>query len=222
MASDIKDWIVSGRPIREGAQPSAVKEQADSEETTLDVTDDKTIKQEPDHAAESTDSNMQESKPQDVVAEDAKLTPDAKSDEQQPLASADTPASQESHNIIKEPEGENGQKSRDIQSDPFEGISDSDIAAYSEMYDVPPPESDEAAHVLASDIKDWIVKDRPVHKEFVESTVAEKKSQNMDDGGPTPDTEIDDEPAAQEIPESEKKSGRKHKKKRGMFGFFRR
>ncbi|MXY37927.1 MAG: signal recognition particle-docking protein FtsY [Cenarchaeum sp. SB0664_bin_35] len=222
LASDIKNWIVSGRPIREGAQPSAVKEQVNSEETALDVTDDKTIKQEPNHATESTDSNMQESKPQGAVAEDAKIIPDAKSDEQQSPASADMPASQESYNIIKELEGETGQKSRDIQADPFEGISDSDIAVYSEMHDVPPPESDEAAHVLASDIKDWIAKDRPVHKEFAESTVVEKKFQDMDDGGPTPDTEIDDEPAAQEMPESEKESGRKHKKKRGMFGFFRR
>ena len=45
--------------------------------------------------------------------------------------------------------------------DPFEGINDKDISRYADLYDVPPPESDDEAFVLAQKIRKWIENGRP-------------------------------------------------------------
>ncbi|MYL10820.1 MAG: signal recognition particle-docking protein FtsY, partial [Cenarchaeum sp. SB0669_bin_11] len=63
--------------------------------------------------------------------------------------------------IVKE-ESEEIQESEDVDIDPFEGIDDADIAAYSDIHDVPPPESDNTARVLAAEIKEWISQGRPI------------------------------------------------------------
>ena len=81
--------------------------------------------------------------------------------------------------------------------DPFEGINDDDIATYSDLFDVPPPESDNDAIKLAKQIREWIKKGRP---EPGESSV---------------DEEIDDED------EDEQDKDQNPKKKRGRFGFLR-
>jgi len=53
-----------------------------------------------------------------------------------------------------EPEPEEG-------DDPFEGIETDDINDYADLYDVPPPETDDAAKKLAMKIKKWIQDGRP-------------------------------------------------------------
>ena len=45
--------------------------------------------------------------------------------------------------------------------DPFEGISDEDITTYSEIFQVPPPESDDEAFKLGKKIREWIKRGRP-------------------------------------------------------------
>ncbi len=81
--------------------------------------------------------------------------------------------------------------------DPFEGISDDDIATYSDLFDVPPPESDNDTIKLAKQIREWIKKGRPKPGE---SSVND---------------EIDDED------EDEQEEDQNPKKKRGRFGFLR-
>ena len=45
--------------------------------------------------------------------------------------------------------------------DPFEGIETDDINNYADLYDVPPPETDNEAKKLANQIKKWIQDGRP-------------------------------------------------------------
>ena len=84
--------------------------------------------------------------------------------------------------------------------DPFSGISDEDISAYSNIFDVPPPETDGEARRLAGDIRAWIKEGRP-------------------ERAAPPDPEPEPEPAP---PEPEPEPEPKSKKKRGLFGMFRR
>jgi len=92
---------------------------------------------------------------------------------------------------LKEPE----QKT----SDPFEGINDKDISAYAEMYDVPPPETDDEAFALGKKIRKWI-----------------------EDGRPKPDQQ--EERKKQEIAkapqENKVKEDKKEKSKKGLFGWL--
>lgn len=46
-------------------------------------------------------------------------------------------------------------------SDPFEGIDTGDIRGYTDLYGVPPPETDEQARDLAGRIREWIAQNRP-------------------------------------------------------------
>jgi len=89
-----------------------------------------------------------------------------------------------------------------MSNDPFEGISDKDISKYSDLFDVPPPENDDEALRLSQKIKAWISNGRPHPKDLTKQTDDEEKSQ------------IRDEP-------KQDKQEEKPKKKRGMFGFFR-
>lgn len=76
-------------------------------------------------------------------------------------------------------------------TDPFEGIETKDINLYAELYDVPPPQSDDEAQRLASKIKKWI-----------------------ENGRPKPDDE-------QQIAKETSKGPEKTKKKKSFFGMFR-
>ena len=46
-------------------------------------------------------------------------------------------------------------------ADPFEGIETDDINNYADLYDVPPPETDNEAKKLANQIRKWIQDGRP-------------------------------------------------------------
>ncbi len=56
----------------------------------------------------------------------------------------------------QQPEPESGDS-----DDPFDGIETDDINDYADMYDVPPPETDDEAKKLATKIKKWIQDGRP-------------------------------------------------------------
>ena len=84
----------------------------------------------------------------------------------------------------------------DIQSDdPFDGIKDDEIAKYSDLFDIPPPESDSEAVKLGNKIRKWIKdgKPNPGESEVISSNEEEIHKQDKEE-----------EP----------------KKKRGLFGRF--
>ena len=60
--------------------------------------------------------------------------------------------------VVEEPEPE--PESED-DADPFEGIETDDINNYADLYDVPPPETDNEAKKLANQIRKWIQDGRP-------------------------------------------------------------
>ena len=90
-----------------------------------------------------------------------------------------------------------------MSDDPFEGISDKDISKYSDLFDVPPPENDDEAIRLSQKIRIWISNGRPSPKE-------DHSKDNEDEE----EFQIKDEP-------KQDKQEEKPKKKRGLFGFFR-
>ena len=59
-----------------------------------------------------------------------------------------------------EPEPEPAPEPED-DADPFEGIETDDINNYADLYDVPPPETDNEAKKLANQIRKWIQDGRP-------------------------------------------------------------
>ena len=105
----------------------------------------------------------------------------------------------------------------DISSDdPFEGISDDEIATYSDLFDVPPPENDNAAIKLGNKIRDWIKNGKPKPGESKVDNKVDKKYDKDDD-----EDELDED--IKEDVDDDKQKQDKHekpKKKRGLFGFF--
>ena len=62
--------------------------------------------------------------------------------------------------VVEEPEPEPEPEPED-DADPFEGIETDDINNYADLYDVPPPETDNEAKKLANQIRKWIQDGRP-------------------------------------------------------------
>ena len=62
----------------------------------------------------------------------------------------------EPESVVEEPEPE-----PEDDADPFEGIETDDINNYADLYDVPPPETDNEAKKLANQIRKWIQDGRP-------------------------------------------------------------
>ena len=114
---------------------------------------------------------------------------------------------EEQEKRAKEEKEEQEKRAKEKSDDPFEGILDSDIALYADLYDIPPPETDEQAQKMADAIRKWIKNDKPEPGEkIIESTSDDEKD--------------DDESNGDERNEFDNKQ--KPKKKRGLFGFFRR
>jgi fused signal recognition particle receptor len=84
------------------------------------------------------------------------------------------------------------------EDDPFTGVTTKDIEKYSELFDVPPPESDGEARKLASKIREWISRGRP--KPTKDKDVIEEKTSEKED-----------------VPISDSD---KSKKKRSVFGWM--
>lgn len=68
--------------------------------------------------------------------------------------------------------------------DPFEGIATKDIEKYSDLYDVPPPETDAEARNLASRIRKWISEGRPKPSEEKEEVIEEEPEDESKDEQP--------------------------------------
>ncbi|MFQ5496378.1 MAG: signal recognition particle-docking protein FtsY, partial [Nitrosopumilus sp.] len=81
--------------------------------------------------------------------------------------------------------------------DPFDGIKDEDITTFSDLFDVPLPENDNDAFKLGNKIRQWIKDGRL------------EPGQSKDE---------DEDEIKEEIHKQDKEE--KPKKKRGMFGFF--
>ncbi|MGH1522241.1 MAG: signal recognition particle-docking protein FtsY, partial [Nitrosopumilus sp.] len=94
--------------------------------------------------------------------------------------------------------------------DPFEGITDDEIATYSDLFDIPPPETDEAAINLGNKIRKWIKDGKPNPNEL---KIDDENNEKIDDQKLE---SLDDDKNDAQKPDTEKP-----KKKRGLFGFFR-
>ena len=208
LATEIKEWISQGRPTSD--EPPISERSVKHEGDVTDQSDDtvKTKGQEiEDEQSTTHDDKDTEQKPQDAT----KDTVEVKDEDAQV------------------PEG--AQESEDADIDPFEGIDDSDIAAYSDIHDVPPPESDDAARVLATEIKEWISQGRPTSDEPPIREKSVERERDVTDQSDDTVEDKDDEtqkappkekvvPKVKDKSESEEKTKSKHKKKRGLFGFF--
>jgi len=89
---------------------------------------------------------------------------------------------------------EKKQEKQISEEDPFAGISTKDIEKYSDLFDVSPPENDDQARKLTSNIKKWISEGRPKIQEQKVELKTEKE-------------------------EIEEIGGEKPKKKRSLFGW---
>ena len=93
-------------------------------------------------------------------------------------------------------------------NDPFSGIDDSDIFHYSDLFDIPPPENDAEAVKLGIKIRDWIKQGRPNQEFKLETKIKHDVSEeNLSILNTNKD-------------EKQKPDKEKTKKKRGVFGFF--
>ena len=113
--------------------------------------------------------------------------------------------------ISSEPEPTPEPKIDSSVIDPFAGITDADISKYSKLYDIPPPENDDKAIQLGTKIRDWIKQERPKPGE---SKTDKKTKFGEFDEHLSKKEEINDEKHKQD------KEEEKSKKKRGVFGFF--
>ena len=175
LAGDIRAWIKEGRPER--AAPPAPEP-------------------EPEPAPPEP-----EPEPEPMTAPEPEPEPEPAPPEPEPEPEPMTAPQPEPEPAPPEPEPMTAPEPAG-SDDPFSGISDEDISAYSDIFDVPPPETDEEAHRLAGDIRAWIKEGRPERA-----------------APPAPEPEPEPEPAP---PEPEPEPEPKSKKKRGLFGMFRR
>jgi fused signal recognition particle receptor len=77
------------------------------------------------------------------------------------------------------------QEKQILEEDPFAGISTKDIEKYSDLFDMPPPENDDQARKLASNIKKWVSEGRPKKQEpRVELKTMKEEIEEMKDEKP--------------------------------------
>ena len=84
------------------------------------------------------------------------------------------------------------------------------------MFDVPPPENDDAAIMLGNKIRDWIKNGKPNPGESKVDNKVDKKYDKDDDESKLVEDKKED--ADDDKPKQDKQE--KPKKKRGLFGFF--
>ncbi len=97
------------------------------------------------------------------------------------------------------------QKPEKKSSDPFEGINDKDISVYADLYDVPPPETDDEAFLLGKKIRKWIEDGRPKPVDHPKKDEKKKPEQTQ---------------APQDSEENKVKGDKKEKQKKGLFGWI--
>ncbi len=143
---------------------------------------------------ESVEESIAESKPEPIEEIKLELIPEPKL---KPVQVTKPEPKQES---VQEIKPESKPEPKQIESDdPFEGIADKDISKYSDLYDIAPPENDDEATKLGNAIRQWISQGRP--------KPGEEKKQESDQEETDPKHKQD-------------KEEEKSKKKRGVFGFF--
>ena len=224
LAAEIKEWISQGRPTSDGPSISekSVKRESDVTDQSDDTAETKgqevVVEIEDGQPTKHEDDKDTEQKPQDITIDTTDEIKQESSDTVEVKGEG-----------VQVPEGV--QESEDADIDPFEGIDDADIAAYSDIHDVPPPESDNTARVLAAEIKEWISQGRPTSDEppIREKSVKRESdvTDQSDDAVEDKDDETQKAPPKEKVvskvkdgPEPEEKTKSKHKKKRGLFGFF--
>ena len=114
-------------------------------------------------------------------------------------------------NPTPEPNPTLGPQTDSFTSDPFAGITDTDIFNYSELHNISPPENDDEAIKLGTKIRDWIKHGRPKPGEF---KIDKKTKHGEFEEHLYKKEDIKDEKHKQD------KEEEKSKKKRGVFGFF--
>ncbi len=166
---------------------------------------------EPQQLQSPTSSTPPEPEPQQLQSPTSSTPPEPEPQQlqhtSQPQPSAE---SKESHSTNDEPQS----------YDPFYGISDEDITRYSEIFNVEPPENDKDAHKMANKIREWL-KDRSDENTKYTST----QDYNKQDKGEikTTQNETHDSNSKGNIHEIDNKDKKETpKKRRGMFGFFKR
>ncbi len=136
--------------------------------------------------------------------------PETKPPEPAPAIDATPPVPE-----TKPPEPAPAIETKPFSDDPFEGINDDDISTYSDLFDVSPPDNDDDAHRLAKNIRKWIIRGRPKSSES--SDTDNTNNLSVEDTHTHDDTKTVSQLRSQQLPPQEEKP----KKKRGMFGFFR-
>lgn len=77
---------------------------------------------------------------------------------------------------------EKKQEKQISEEDPFAGISTKDIEKYSDLFDISPPENDDQARKLTSNIKKWISEDRPkIQEQKVELKTEKEEIEEIGD-----------------------------------------
>ena len=123
------------------------------------------VVEEPEPAVEEPEPEPEpESKPEPAVEEpepepepESKPEPAVEEPEPEPESKPEPVVEEpEPEPVVEEPEPE-----PEDDADPFEGIETDDINNYADLYDVPPPETDNEAKKLANQIRKWIQDGRP-------------------------------------------------------------
>ena len=124
------------------------------ESTDIDVPSLSEIKKpqpEPEPVVEEPEPAVEEPEPEPEPEPESK--PEPVVEEPEPVVEEPEPEP-----VVEEPEPE---PEPEDDADPFEGIETDDINNYADLYDVPPPETDNEAKKLANQIRKWIQDGRP-------------------------------------------------------------
>jgi len=196
------------------------KEPATGPEIPAETASDIHTEPVPDDMTEPRVGNVVETRPPEPEQAEQRPTPppdNMKEAEQRPSQSTPPPDRRE-------------RTKQHLPDDPFHGIDDADIAVYSKQFDIPPPSNDVEAGALAEKIRAWIKDGRQEQAAKAEETI--KEAGMSGEGAKEPpriktteaEKSTDEEKgvtARQEREESRPDKDNKPKKKRGLFGLFR-
>ena len=168
LAEQIQAWVKQGRPSakrpKREAEPSKMISKAESEKVSESVPE---AKSDPFEGISDGDialySDMYDIPPPEGDQAAAKMANAIKQwiEQGRPSPDVEPEPSEKPKGVVVQDIGQRSDVKQEAKPDPFEGIADGDIALYSDMYDIPPPEGDQAAAKMAIAIKQWIEQGRP-------------------------------------------------------------
>ena len=214
LASSIRQWISKGRPATTTKQEASAHDKPISQPAPESrLTSDGALEPEPTPEPEPpapVPEEIPQPEPEPAPEPEPEPEPAAPVPEEipqpepepEPALQLTEPTQKEHTSSVRDADIADGEP-----EDPFQGIEDDDIAVYSEIYDIPPPETDAEALEVASKIRQWIKQDRP---DPIEGSTSTKYAMRQ---------ERESEPEQEPEPEPEPEP--KPKKKRGFFGMFR-